>query len=144
VYGTLKRGYGNYGRYLLARPGATFIAPATTVNKMEMHDLGAYPFVCKDGKPVAKLIGEVFEVDAEVFQDLDRLEGYPSFYDRMEIPVCLEDGTEITAWIYCIEIKKARRDRLCQTPVVKNGNWRDGVLEFPEMLEVDFQPKSFW
>jgi len=80
VYGTLKsggeiRGLNQFG------DGAVIVGKAQTVYPdYDMIDLGAFPGVVKGG--TYKIQGEVWEVDDEVFADLDAIEGYPDFYNR--------------------------------------------------------------
>ncbi|MFW3388493.1 UNVERIFIED_CONTAM: gamma-glutamylcyclotransferase family protein, partial [Kocuria sp. CPCC 205274] len=46
----------------------------------------------------------------------DRLEGYPHFYNRTQVPVTLENGDTLTAWIYHIDEDRARE-------VTNGGDW---------------------
>lgn len=57
------------------------------------------PFVYPYQK-VSRIHGEVYEVDEETLWDLDALEGHPFWYRREKVPVVLEDGREVEAWIY--------------------------------------------
>jgi gamma-glutamylcyclotransferase (GGCT)/AIG2-like uncharacterized protein YtfP len=141
VYGTLKRGYFNHMRCLYGRPNVEFVGTAETVNKLTLYDMGPFPFVTKDGKGVSTIKGEVFNIDAEVFADLDHLEGYPGEgYDRCEIPVRLADGTKTTAWIYIMDVKVPERKNMTKHyPKVLNGVWRNGQLEIRDMEEYSKQ-----
>ncbi len=93
VYGTLKsggsiRGLNQFG------DGAVIIGKAvTTYPDYEMLDLGAFPGVFKGG--TYKIQGEVWAVDDEVMDDLDRIEGYPDFYQREQTLT-----THGKAWMY--------------------------------------------
>ncbi|MCS5736871.1 gamma-glutamylcyclotransferase family protein, partial [Herbiconiux daphne] len=53
----------------------------------------------------------------------DALEGYPSFYNRTQIPVVLDDGRELDAWIYHIDEE--------QKEGVAHGDWVKYLEENP-------------
>ena len=92
VYGSLKQGHGN--NRLLADSrclGVTRTRPEYT-----LYSLGYFPCVAPHGDTAVQV--EVYEVDERVFGNLDRLEGYPSFYDRKKI-----DTEYGEAWMYFID-----------------------------------------
>lgn len=92
VYGTLQSG--NSARGLDKFPGATKINDAITVSaNYSLFDLGAFPGVLLEGHNRIK--GEVWSVTDEVFDALDRIEGYPDFYSRQQV-----DTTSGKAWMY--------------------------------------------
>jgi len=94
VYGTLKRGFGNHDLLYRAR----FIGNAVTKHKYALYESGipfVYPF-----EEVSQIKGEVYEVDRETLECIDALEGHPFWYRRQQVPVILESGREVTAWIY--------------------------------------------
>ena len=79
---------------------------------------GAFFPVVTLGIPVSKVRVEVFKTDEQGLRNAyDRLEGYPSFYNRTQIPVTMDDGTEVVAWIYHIEEDNVASE------VVKHGDW---------------------
>ncbi|HVW24098.1 MAG TPA: gamma-glutamylcyclotransferase family protein [Polyangiaceae bacterium] len=90
VYGTLKRGFVRAD--LMA--GATFERCATTQCGYALHDLGAYPALVTATE--GTVIGEVYWVDAEHLDALDRYEGCPELYQRESI--VLEDGSRAEAY----------------------------------------------
>lgn len=111
VYGTLRRKGGNHN--ILS--GATFLGNAITQSKYAMHSSSSIPFVSEQ-QPVSAIVGEVYSVDENTFQLLDRLEhcipstsdssGFASrsWYIRKEVSVSMEDGQEvIQAWMYINE-----------------------------------------
>jgi gamma-glutamylcyclotransferase (GGCT)/AIG2-like uncharacterized protein YtfP len=51
--------------------------------------------------------GEVYEVDEPTMDRLDMLEGYPSFYNRVEIPT--DYGL---AWMYYLDRSYATEQRI--------------------------------
>ena len=94
VYGTLKRGFGNH-HYLKTE---RYIGRAVTKEKYALYEAGI-PCVVKN-RPVCRIKGEVYEVTKETLRNIDLLEGHPFCYRREKIPVILENGTRIEAWIY--------------------------------------------
>jgi len=96
VYGTLKKGYGNNA--LLGN--SKYLGRGLTIDTYTVWHSG-FPLAEYDlqGKP---LLGEVYQVDNTVANQLDQLEGNGSFYTRyvrsMKILDFFEE--EIKAWIY--------------------------------------------
>lgn len=90
VYGTLKQD----GRLTLARfPGAKFVSRAETIEELHgMISLGSFPGVIPGN---SRVVGEVWEVDRDTKQQVDRIEGYPTFYNRQIV-----DTTAGPAWMY--------------------------------------------
>ena len=83
-----------------------------------MLDLGSYPGVCKSDD--YQIYGELYEVNDEIFERLDCLEGYPSFYNREETPIIVEGGKPYIAYIYYIE----NPDQHCGVEMYE-GVWRE-------------------
>lgn len=106
VYGTLKEQYN--GVYFFGDKKPT---QALTVDKFVVGErpfpsavrfgsdlLNDKPFITKG----YQLVGEVYEVDdddTKTISRLDRYEGYPSFYDRINVKVITEDG-EVDVMMY--------------------------------------------
>ena len=113
VYGTLLKGEGNerVPRRVLSRQQGTVSG--------SLFDTGyGFPTFLPSPK-TARVEVEVIEVPTEVLlRDLDRLEGYPHLYNRVPITVDLEDGTQVTAWIYTMPILPRSA-----TPI-PSGSWR--------------------
>ena len=104
VYGTLKRGHGNYKRLLTE---AEFLGEER-INGWDMYHLGGFPAIVEgDGE----ITVETFKVNQEEFKRLDGLEGYPHFYDRKLIETSQGD-----AWIYFFR-NKPNRGRLIENGV---------------------------
>jgi len=83
VYGTLRQGFGNYQR-LLNNEFCTYLGTERTEPNFHMVSLGGFPGVIPGGNQAITI--EVFQVNSpKVEQGLDWLEGYPSFYGKMEI-----------------------------------------------------------
>jgi gamma-glutamylcyclotransferase (GGCT)/AIG2-like uncharacterized protein YtfP len=93
VYGTLRRGG---GRAMPVRfPGSKFIADAEVSGRL--YDLGAYPGLVV-GESDSPVVGEVYEVDEEVLNELDEFEA-SSRYRRKRVEIAL--GAERrTCWTY--------------------------------------------
>lgn len=91
VYGSLKKNFPN-SKYLKT---ARFIKNISTSDKFTMYDFGYYPAIVFDDSGYL-IEGELYEVNNRTLDNLDILEGYPSFYNRKLIN--LEDGN--SAYIY--------------------------------------------
>jgi len=83
VYGTLKSGGEIRGLNNMAGPNNAEIVgiATTTYPDYDMLDLGAFPGVVMGG--TKKIKGEVWLVDDETMEQLDAIEGYPEFYNRI-------------------------------------------------------------
>lgn len=113
VYGTLLKGEGNEhvpGRVLSRRRG-------TVAGSLFDTGYGFPTFLPSPRK--ARVEVEVIEVPPVVLlRDLDRLEGYPNLYNRVPITVDLDDGTQVTAWIYTMPILPR------SATLIPSGSWR--------------------
>lgn len=114
VYGTLKGGH--YNNPVMDRANGRLIGKYTTDPEFTMVSLGAYPAVLEGG--TTGIVGEVFEVDS--LTPLDRLEGYPGFYNRKVI-----DTVYGPAWVYFLSEQSAKsmRRREQQFPTIESGEW---------------------
>tara|TARA_R110000868_G_scaffold800_3_gene5889 strand:+ start:2414 stop:3442 length:1029 start_codon:yes stop_codon:yes gene_type:complete len=95
VYGTLKKGYSNYERYLSS---SKHIGSGVTKDK--------YPLVVRGLPFLIDQCGVGYNVDVDVFkvsdtklEQLDKLEGHPHWYQRKTIPIILEDKI-LDCWVY--------------------------------------------
>lgn len=114
VYGSLREGFGNHGFLDTAK----LLGTTKTQPEYKMFSLGAYPAVCTGGDTPITL--EVYEVDGDTFESLDRLEGHPEFYCRRQVHT--EFGK---AWMYMIE---SMRTDTSSTRVM-TGDWSDRSLD---------------
>jgi gamma-glutamylcyclotransferase (GGCT)/AIG2-like uncharacterized protein YtfP len=106
VYGSLRKGLGNHPVIEGAECKGN-----TIIKGWDLYSLGAYPFVVEGEN---ELTVEVYEVDSEMRQRrLDGLEGYPNFYDRIQVDT--EFGK---AWIYFMHEKYTEG-----APLVEHGDW---------------------
>ena len=56
----------------------------------------------------ARTHGVLWEADDDIMEQLDRVEGYPTFYTRKLVPVVADNGEQYTAEVY-IMTKQSRR-----------------------------------
>ena len=91
VYGTLKRGQRN-AHYLQQ---AQYLGEFVTDAAYRMFLFDDYPAVCLQGSHAIR--GEVYRVTETEFNALDELEGYPDFYQRIEI-----DTSFGQSWVYIV------------------------------------------
>jgi len=96
VYGTLKKGHGNYYRYLTE---SKFIGSGVTKDKYPLVIKGL-PYMIEEKGKGNHVEVEVYRVDADTFSDLDALEGHPNWYKRKQITIRMSKGTEVVAWLY--------------------------------------------
>ena len=113
VYGSLLSGMGNH-RLLESSQKIG----STLVTGFDMYSFGAFPVIVPGERDKAVSV-EVYQVDKQTFERLDRLEGYPSFYDRQQVEVNFHDGVRV-AWIYFMA-KKPQRNLL----PVPSGSWKE-------------------
>jgi len=96
VYGTLKRGHGNYERFL---SDSKFLGAGVTKDKYPLVIQGL-PYVVNKKGIGHNVEVDVFRVSADVFAQLDALEGHPNWYERKQIAIDMEDGSIKFAWLY--------------------------------------------
>ena len=129
VYGSLRRGFPNH--FLLEK--SIYMGTYSTVDKY--HMIGqvskSFPYVVDsetefdDANPT-HIIGELYDIEADVLQDLDELEGHPDFYTRRTVQVADESREHTySAYVYILEnpgiirgLKNNSRFEL-----VPSGNW---------------------
>jgi gamma-glutamylcyclotransferase (GGCT)/AIG2-like uncharacterized protein YtfP len=106
VYGTLKRGFRNH--FYLSE--AEYLGRYRTCESYGFYDFGDYPAATLDGDQA--IGGEVFQILPEHLSALDILEGYPDFYQRIEIET--EYGV---AWMYIV------KEQLCFGKSKLSDDW---------------------
>ena len=121
VYGRLRCGF--WKELLLGN--AKCLGTARTV-----HDYALYartmPYVTLD-EAVSPVWGEVYAVDGHMLRNLDSLMAHPTWYRRHVLPVLLEGGEEVNAWLYTRKgpggslVKSG--DLLARTAVAAEPGW---------------------
>lgn len=112
VYGTLRKGFGNYKYFLEGK--SKFIEEDTINGKM--HSWGSFPAVFPGDDTIH---GEIYEVDDEVLSSLDRLEGHPNFYCRT--PIKTSSGKDVEVYL-C-----QRTATYDDFPYIPGGDWKHYV-----------------
>lgn len=114
-YGTLMSGFKRPGRsrldHALKPIGRGWISAA-------LFDLGIYPAAIPAAE--GQVWGEVHQMmdPDDALSTLDEIEGYSakapdaSLYRRVEIPVSLEDGHSVQAWVYFYNAPLGRAERI--------------------------------
>ena len=77
VYGSLRKNMGNHG--LISH--STLLETTTVSLPYKMISLGGFPGLIKSDQNNEITI-ELYEVDDTTYKRVERLEGYPSFYDK--------------------------------------------------------------
>lgn len=97
VYGTLRKDQGNW-KWALSDSETAEMLGEERIKGFGMVSLGGFPAVYTDTENEEGIQSEIYAVNDNVFYSLDRLEGYPHFYNRKEI-----DTQYGKAWIYFID-----------------------------------------
>ena len=105
VYGSLKNGFHNHS--LLA--SSEFISIHLTDTNFTLVDLGMFPAVLNQGTTAIQ--GEIYRINEMTLSELDKLEGYPRYYDRALISTKFGK-----AWMYILQKNN-------NYPVVESGIW---------------------
>lgn len=117
VYGSLRQGMGNDIHRFAQHCNAEMIKKGLAKIKANMFSLGGFPYISfpKEEEGAGFAVGEVYEIftnQDRMLEALDRLEGYPTFYDRKEV-----DTEHGKAWVYFFH-----EDRQ-GVPQVEDGDW---------------------
>lgn len=108
VYGTMRHHERNHER-LHRNPKATFVGMATTARAaFRLMFWGNYRQispVITFKSPGKYLRGELYDVRGPLLRELDACEGYPSTYDRIEIPVETPALGRISAFCYMYPVQ---------------------------------------
>ena len=80
VYGSLRRGMGNYRLLETSK----LLSTETIQDNFRMVDMGSYPGLI-ESEEANNIIVEVYEVTPDTYKRIERLEGYPSFYNRKDV-----------------------------------------------------------
>jgi gamma-glutamylcyclotransferase (GGCT)/AIG2-like uncharacterized protein YtfP len=111
VYGTLKHGYSNH--YYMNR--SIWIGSGHTKDKYPLVVRGL-PYLIEDKGNGHNVEVEVYRVNEDAMKDLDRLEGHPRFYERVQVPIKLKGGRIRICWVYfCRTVTPERNEPLLST-----------------------------
>jgi gamma-glutamylcyclotransferase (GGCT)/AIG2-like uncharacterized protein YtfP len=119
VYGSLRKGLQNHD--LHARAKSSFVGNGETKENFNLYEVNNcyFPSVSLEhahaGVPVQVEVYETIGDNMKAHYDM--LEGYPSFYNRTEILIRMENDDLVKAWIYHIDEE--------QVTLVENGDWVD-------------------
>lgn len=94
VYGSLRKGFGNHT--LIDHCNKEWEGYVLLNNRKMVAYCNAFPAVVVS-KLSCPFIAEVYEIDEQTLARLDRLEGFPHFYNREKITTPVGD-----AWMYYI------------------------------------------
>ena len=81
VYGTLKENFPNYFYYI--NPKVPIFRGLVKL-PFQMHSNGGFPLLFPS-ESFNQIYIEIFEVNSKTLEKIDRLEGVPHFYKRLEI-----------------------------------------------------------
>jgi gamma-glutamylcyclotransferase (GGCT)/AIG2-like uncharacterized protein YtfP len=84
VYGSLLEGLSNWGWHL-NNDESTKLGEHILEGSFKMISMGGFPGLVQDEAVNNKIFVETYEVSDKVFRSVERLEGYPHFYDRVGI-----------------------------------------------------------
>jgi gamma-glutamylcyclotransferase (GGCT)/AIG2-like uncharacterized protein YtfP len=93
--------------------GSRLLGEVRTEPRYTLVDLGQYPALLEEG--TTSVLGELYEVPADVLAGLDEFEGHPDEYRR--VPVRLLTGESAEAYVL-------PRATALQTRVIASGSWR--------------------
>lgn len=100
VYGSLKKGK----RLSSVLAGSTHVGDGRTAEAYGLYNLGAFPGLTEEGEKKASVRGELYRVTNDVLDQLDRIEGHPSFYKRTNVPIIMNHMAErIEAGLYIFQ-----------------------------------------
>lgn len=111
VYGTLKKGYSNYNRFLTS---SKHLGGGNTENKYPMI-ISGLPYLIEMKGIGYNVEVDVFKVSDSVLASLDALEGHPHWYRRKQIPIKMKDGRVLNCWIYFNIAEKYRGQEVHET-----------------------------
>lgn len=117
TYGSLRRGMSNEG--VNNRADATYVGKGKTVENFDLfrYNSSYFPSVSLiHSESQMPVVVDVWETTMKgLTGPYDFLEGYPSFYNRSEIDIAMDDGSVVRAWIYHIDTTMSER--------VEHGDW---------------------
>lgn len=97
VYGTLKQGQYFHNDYL-SGDKSEFVGLATASPDFSLY-IDGLPHLIREPTDMP-VKGELFQIDEDVLNRIDELEGHPVVYKREIIEVFDESGERVLAWAY--------------------------------------------
>jgi len=80
---------------------------------------GAFPGLKLTGNPADVVTGDIIEIlDEATIQRMDRLEGHPSFYERVKQTVYMSQGLDLECWVYIY------KHPVYQEDMIPSGDWK--------------------
>ena len=116
VYGTLKKGYNNYNRYLTS---SKHIGKGKTLYRYPLIIKGL-PYLIEESGKGYNVDVDVFKVSDSVLSNLDKLEGHPTWYRRKQIPIMVK-GKMLNCWIY-FNIRESSAGEMFHTTYVQEAS----------------------
>lgn len=114
VYGTLMRNCCNHEPYLR---GQKYLGQAVLPG-YALYNLGSYPGVVPDS--TEKVLGELYEIDASLLEELDIFEDNGDLYIRRKAKVLLRDAV-LDAEVYVWNGRVRTQDKIC----FNDQPWKD-------------------
>jgi|TARA_B100000795_G_scaffold236855_1_gene197199 gamma-glutamylaminecyclotransferase len=96
VYGTLKKGFGNYNAYLT---NSKHLGSGVTNEKYPLV-VDGLPYLLPQAGVGHNVKVDVFKVSDVTFKKLDQLEGHPRWYKRKQIEINMDGKPNLTCWVY--------------------------------------------
>ncbi len=135
VYGTLKEGFANFGINAGHRVPGTF----RTVQKYPLYIIGEpfLPWLVNQPGTGEHVLGQVFQVNAQVLRDMDVLEQIDEagWYARVEIQVQkvgAQNALPLQAFVYFGASERVQREHVHAGPLVEfNAEHNIGYLNSP-------------
>lgn len=116
MYGTLKTGFGNH--HLIENQ--SYIGHANTIEKYNMMSYVRSSFpILLEHEQKAYTAGELYDIDDEALNRVDRLESNGSFYQRKQIKVVCGCAI-LPAWCYFIIPYNEESLDLCDSVEIDN------------------------
>ena len=99
VYGSLKK---DFKFHYLLEDQSIFIGKGKTLEKFSLFKYKNYDFPYMKDLPCKRIKGELYEIDSKTLEDLDLLEGYPTFYNRKQIDIIC-NNIKYSAYAYFLK-----------------------------------------
>ncbi|XP_041372102.1 gamma-glutamylaminecyclotransferase-like [Gigantopelta aegis] len=128
VYGTLKRGQPNHYRLGEEYGTSVLVGSARTVQQLPLVIASKYniPFLLYAAGKGTNVVGEIYEIDEKMLENLDEFECHPTFYERDIVMVIQTHDAQdkelkepIKVECYCYYLKKYKPE-LLDGPVFEN------------------------